>query len=156
MSDGDGVEFGDAFALRELHVDELGVEAFEVGEDEELFDGGVVTHVAVEAGIGIPPLAGGEAEEGDIEQVGLGGVGEGGLGGRDLRRDQVGLDGVGVDAVVELGKGAIEVPGKGKPPVFVILESLELLDEVDLEIGADPQSELECDIFVGESSTITA
>jgi hypothetical protein len=37
-------------------VDELGVHAFDVGEDEELFDGGVFAHVAVEFGIGGAPL----------------------------------------------------------------------------------------------------
>lgn len=34
LADGDGVERGEAAGLRELHVDELGVEAFEIVEDD--------------------------------------------------------------------------------------------------------------------------
>ena len=64
-------------AGRELHVDELGVEAFQIGQHKELLDG-MGAHVAVELGIGVAPLFGGPAEEGDIKDVGLGGVGDGG------------------------------------------------------------------------------
>ena len=104
-----------------MHVDELGIEAFQIGEHEELLDGGVVAHVAIEFGIGVAPLFGGVSEECDVEEVRLGGVGDGGLGGRDFGRDQVGFDRVGVDAVVEFGEGAVEVPGEGKAEVFVVL-----------------------------------
>ena len=99
-------------ALRQRHVGELGVHALDIGEDEELFDGGVVAHVAIELGIDVTPLLRGLAEEGHVQQIGLGGVSDGSLRGRDLRRDEVRLDGVGVDAVVELGEGAVEVPRK--------------------------------------------
>ena len=54
--------------------------------------------------------------------------------GRNRGRNQVRFDGVGVDAVVELGKGAIQVPGEGEAAVFIFLETLELLDEVELEL----------------------
>jgi hypothetical protein len=35
--------------------------------------------------------------------------------------------------VVQLGEGAVEIPGEGEAAVFVVLEALELLDEVELE-----------------------
>ena len=92
MADGDGVELGEAVGGREGHVDELSVEAFEIGEDEELFDGGVVAHVAIEFGVGVSPLASGLAEESDVEQVGFASVGGGGLRRGDFGRDEVRFD----------------------------------------------------------------
>ncbi len=105
-------------------------------------------------GVGVAPLPGGLAEEGDVQQVGLAGVGDGGLRGRDLRRDEVGLDGVGVDAVVELGEGAVEIPGERKAAAFVLLEPLEFLDEVELELDGDPRGELEGDVLVGVGAAV--
>ncbi len=99
-----------AVALGQVHVDEpLGVQAFDVGEHQQLFEGGVFAHVAFQRGVGVAPLFGGQAEEGDVEYVGLAGIGDGGLRGCDGGRYQVRFDGVGVDAVVELGQGAIQI-----------------------------------------------
>jgi len=39
--------------------------------------------------------------------------------------------------------------------VFVFLEPLELLDQVDFELGADPHPEFEGDVVVGVSATVT-
>ena len=65
-----------------------------------MLDGGVVADVALGVGMGVAPLPGGLAEEGDVEQVGFAGVDRGrlrfGNGGRDERL----FDGVGVDAVI--------------------------------------------------------
>ena len=138
---GNGIELRESIALRQPHVNELGVEAFHVGQHEQLFDGGVVAQVAIEFGFGIAPLPGGLPEHGDVEQIGLVGIGHGRLCGCDFRRDQVGLDGIGVDAVVDLGESAIEVPCKGKSLPLIVLEALEFLDEVDLERRADPHAE---------------
>lgn len=116
-------------------MDELGVHAFYVGQHQQLFDRGVLAHVAVELGVGIPPLLRGLAEQGDVEQIGLGGVGNGRLSGRDDRRDQVGLDRVRVDAVVELGEGAVEIPGQREAAIFVLLEALDSLIRYTLNSG---------------------
>jgi len=91
LADGNGVEPFQAVALRQGHVNELGVHAFDVGQHEQLLDGGVVTHVAFECGIGVAPLLCGPPEQGDIEQVGLVGVSGGGLRGGDRGRDEVRL-----------------------------------------------------------------
>jgi hypothetical protein len=66
------------------------------------------------------------------------------------------LDGVGVDAVVELGKGAVEVPGQREAAVLVLLETLEFLDEVELKLRAEPRTELEGDILVGVRAALTS
>lgn len=80
-------------------ADEDGVEAFEVGEDDELLQRGVIPHIALGGGIGIPPLFGGLAEEGDVQQIRLAGIDSASLCLGDGRRDEGVLDGVGVDAV---------------------------------------------------------
>ena len=64
---------------------------------------------------------------------------------RHLGRDEVRLDGIGVNAVVELGKGAIEIPREGKSAVFVLLEPLEFLDQVEFEFDGDPRGEFKGD-----------
>lgn len=154
MADGDGVEALDAVALRKGHVNELGIHVLDVGEDEELFEAGMIAHVAVLAGIGVSPLPGGLAEEGNVEEIGLVGVGKGGLLRCDFGGDQMGLDGVGVEPVVDLGEGAVEIPREREAAVLVLLEALEFLDEVDFELGADPHSEFEGDILVGVGAAV--
>ncbi len=66
-------------------ADEDGVQAFEVGEDDELFERGVVADVALGVGVGVAPLLRGLSEQGDIEEVGLAGINRGGLSLRDGR-----------------------------------------------------------------------
>jgi len=56
LADVDGVEFGEAVGLGQAHADELDIEALQIGENEELFDGGVIAHVAIERRVGIALL----------------------------------------------------------------------------------------------------
>lgn len=128
LPDGDGVKALESLALRQAHVDELCVHVLEVGENKELFEAGVIAHVAVLAGVGSAPLAGGPAEEGDIEKIGFAGVSERGLLRGDFLRNKMSLDGVGVEAVVDLGQSAVEVPGERKVTVFLVLQPLKLFD----------------------------
>jgi hypothetical protein len=65
LGDGDFVEGGEAVGLGQALADEDGVEAFEVGEDDELLQRGVVAEVAFGTGMRVAPLFGGLAEEGD-------------------------------------------------------------------------------------------
>jgi hypothetical protein len=41
-------------------------------------------------------------------------------------------------AAIQLGEGAVEIPREGEAAVFVVLEALEFLDEVELELQAEP------------------
>jgi hypothetical protein len=59
-----------------------------------------------------------------------------------------------VDAVVDLGEGALEVPIELEAVVFLVLEALEFLDEVELELDRDPGGEFEGDVLVGVSAAV--
>ncbi len=155
LPDRNRVEAFEPLSLRQFHVDELCVHVLQVGGDEELSEGRVVAHVAVLAGVGVAPFACGLTEEGDVEEVGFVGVGDGRLFRGDLGRDEVCLDGVGVEAVVDLGQSAIEIPSERETSVFILLEPLEFLDEVNLELRADPHPKLEGDVVVGVSAAVT-
>ncbi len=74
LPDGDLIEPFQPFALRQIHVDELGVHALDVGQHEQLLNGGVFAHVAFQFRIGVAPLPRGLAEQGHVEQVGFVGV----------------------------------------------------------------------------------
>ena len=119
-------------------MNELGVYILEVGEDEKLFEVGVVAYVAVFVWIGVTSFAGGLAEECDIEDVGFVCVGDGSLLRGDLRRNEMGLNRVGVNSVIDLGKGAVEILGERGAAAFVFLEALKFLDEVEFKFGAEP------------------
>ena len=82
-----------------------------------------------------------------LEQVGFAGIDGGGLRLGDGWRDESFLGGVGMNAVVELGKGAVEIPRKGEAAVLVFLEPLEFLDEVELELDRDPGGEFESNVI---------
>ena len=124
------------FALRQSHVNELGVHAFHIGEDEQLLDAGVIADVAFQLGVGITPLPRGLPKQRDVEQIRFGRLGDGRLRGRDLGRNQVRLHRVGVDAIIQLRQRAVEVPREREPAILVILEPLKFLDEVKLELRA--------------------
>ena len=116
-------------------ADEDGVQAFEIGEDDQLLQRGVVANVALSIGMSITPLFGGLAEQGDIQQIGLAGIDGACLSLGDGGWDERLLDGIGVDAVVDLGEGALEVPIELETVILVILEALELDNQVELELG---------------------
>ncbi len=50
-----------------VHMDELGIHGFDISEHKELLDAGVDADVAFALRVGIAPLFGGLAEEGDVE-----------------------------------------------------------------------------------------
>ena len=101
-----------------------------------MLNAGVIADIALARGIGITPLLGGLAEQGDIEDVGLIGVGEICLIPGNGGRDDVRLNGVGMDAVVQLGQRAVEVPAQRRAAVFVFFKTLKFLDKVEFEFGA--------------------
>jgi hypothetical protein len=156
LGDGDLVELEEVFRGGKALANEHGVEAFEVGEDDELLEGCVVADVALGFGMGVAPLLGGLAEEGDVEQVGLAGVNEVGLGLGDSGRDKRLFDGVGVDAVVDLGQRPLEVPAGLQAVVLLVLEALKFLNQVQLEFDGDPGGEFEGDVLMGVGTAVAA
>ena len=72
-----------------------------------------------------------------------------------MRRNQTFLDGVRVNTVVDLGQRALEIPFQRRGSRFFILEALKFLDQVQLELGAEPRTEFESDILVGIGAAAT-
>jgi len=154
LCDGDAVEGSETLLLGQPLADEDGVETFEIGENNQLLQWGVVADVALGVGVGVAPLFGGLAEEGDVEQVGLAGIDGGGLCLCHRWRDERLFDGGGVDAVVDLGERALEIPIELEAAVFVVLEAAEFFDQINFEFRADPHAELECDVGMGKGAAI--
>ena len=75
------------FGIREIRVG-VGVEVH-----GKVISEGVIAEVAFGVGMGVAPLFGGLAEEGDVEQVGFVGIAERGLGLGDGRRNERLFDG---------------------------------------------------------------
>jgi hypothetical protein len=154
LADRDSVELSESFAGGEALTDQFGVDTLQVGQHEELFEAGMVPHVAVEVGILPAPLHRRDAEQGRVKQVSLTGIDERHLLVGDFLGDQVLLDCVGVDAVVQLGQRAVQAPIGGKLPGLLLLEPLELLDQIELELDGDPRGELERDVLVGVGAAV--
>ena len=66
------------------------------------------------------------------------------------------LDGVCMDAVIELGQCAVQVPGERQTSVFILLEALELLDQVELELDRYPGSKFKGNVPVCIGAAVTA
>jgi len=61
-----------------------------------------------------------------------------------------------MNAVVELGQGTVQVPGERQAPIFVFLETLEFLDEVEFELNRYPGSEFKSDVLVCVGAAVTS
>lgn len=61
-----------------------------------------------------------------------------------------------MDAVVDLGQRPLEVPIELKAVVFLVFETLEFLDKVELEFNRNPRGELEGNVFVGVGAAVAA
>jgi hypothetical protein len=118
--------------------------------------GCVVTHIAVSLWISVPPFPCSFAEQGDIQKIGFIGIGDSSLSGSHFRRDKMQFDGIGMNSVVELGKGAVQIPGQRQPSIFILFEALKLLDQIKLEFRAEPGTEFQSNIAVGIGAPITA
>ena len=66
------------------------------------------------------------------------------------------FDGVRVDVIINLGESALEIPPELEAVVFVVLEPLEFLDEVEFEFHGDPGRELEGDVLMGIGPSVAA
>jgi hypothetical protein len=71
LADGDVIELDQALRRRNPLAEEDGIEAFQIGQHDELFQGRMITHIAFGGGMSVAPLLRGLAEEGDVEEVGL-------------------------------------------------------------------------------------
>lgn len=84
----------------------------QVGQAHKLRNVGVVTDVTLKIWIGIAPLFCRHPEQCHIQHIGFVGIDQGNLTGGQLRRDQILLDGVRMNAIIDLGKVALDVPTK--------------------------------------------
>ena len=105
--------------------------------------------------MGIAPLSRGLAEQRDIKQIGFVGIDKRCLGLGECRRQECFFDGVGVDAVVDLGEGALEAPIELQAAVFILLKPLKFRDEIEFELGTEPRTELERDVFVSVCAAVS-
>ena len=94
LADGDGVQLFDSIVLRQVHVDEFGIHALQIGQNKQLLEGCVVAHVPVNARISFSPFSGGLTEERNVEEIRFVGVGRCCLLCCDLGGDQVRLNSV--------------------------------------------------------------
>jgi len=116
----------------------------------------VVTDVAVGIRIRVALLRGGLPKEGDVAEVGFAGVNRSRLRLGDGGRDEGFFDGVGANAVIDFCESALEAPAELEAVVFVVLESLEFLDEVELALDHNPRGEFKRDVFVREGAAVAA
>ena len=112
LADGNGVELCQTLRLRDSFVDEHRVQVLQIGQAHELRNVGIVADVAFELRMGIAPLFGRHPEQCHIQNIGFVGIDQRNLPSRQFRRDQVFLDGICVNAVIDLGKVALDVPNR--------------------------------------------
>jgi len=86
--------------------------------------------------MGIPPLLGRHAEQGHVQDISLVGIDQGNLPSGQFRRDQILFDGIRMNAIIDLGKVALDIPAKLFH--FLGLEPLKLFDQVKFKLHGDP------------------
>ena len=66
LLDGNLIEFDKPFTLWNTLVDKHGIDILHIWQAYQFVDGGIVTDIALQVGIGLSPLLGGHAEHGHI------------------------------------------------------------------------------------------
>ena len=61
-----------------------------------------------------------------------------------------------MDAIIDLGEGALKTPIQPEPFVLLILETLKLLYQINLELRADPHPEFKGNVLVGKGFAVSA
>ena len=112
LADGNGVELYQALRLRDPLVDEYCIQVFQIRQAHELRNVGIVTDVAFDIRMGIAPLFGRHTKQRHIQNIDFVGIDQGNLPCRQLRWNQIFLDSVRVDAIIDLGKVALDVPSQ--------------------------------------------
>jgi len=124
-----------------------GVLAFQASHDYQLFNGGIVPDITLGVRIGALPLRSCHPEQCHVQQIRFICIDYSGTLGVKLRRNQVRLDSIGVYPVLRFSQDTPDIPVK--PSLrFFLFETLELGNQVQLELGAKPASELKGDVFV--------
>jgi len=117
---------------------EQGIVGFNIGQNKQLLQRGIVANVSFAAGVLGSPLGGCHSKQSHVEHVGFVGINVGLLLLGEVGRQQVLLDGISVYAVVELGYFAVEVPREGQTRVLVELQTAVVLHQVKLELRRNP------------------
>ena len=107
-----------------------------------------------EAGIGITPLLRGHSEHRHIKHIGFVGVNDACLGLCNFGRYKIVLDGIRMDPVVYFGKLSFGSPSYQF--LLLFLQTLEFLDNINLELRAYPHRELKCDVLMGIRASIAS
>ena len=81
---GDLIQFEETLSLRYVLSDEHGIKVFHVRQADQFVDGGVITDVTFQVGIGFAPLLCCRAEHGDVQHIGFVGVDDACLRGSDF------------------------------------------------------------------------
>lgn len=138
-----------ALPLWETLFQQEGIDGLQIGHDQQLLNGGVVPHIAFAFGIFGPPLLGGFAEQGHIQDIRFIGIDKALLILGKLRRNQILFDGIGVNPVVRACQDSLHVPSQGQPVTFVPFEPLVVLDDIELEFRGQPGGKLKGNVLVG-------
>lgn len=135
---------------------QFGVQAFEIGEHDQLFNGRVIAHVASFLGVLFSPLLGCVAVERHVENVGFVGVDLAGLCCAQVLGDQVLGDCVGVYPVVDFAQATGEVPFQTAALDFFVFEPLKFLDQEELEFCRYPGGKFKGDVFMSIGAAVAA
>ena len=144
MLDGDLVQLLQPLRLRNTIIDHDGVDVLHVGDTNELVDGGVIALVAFERRVGDLPLLMRHAEESYIQHIRFARVDDVHLSACDGGGNEILLDGIRMDAVVDLREFPLRRPTDKL--LLLRLETLKLLDKIQLELNREPCRELKRDI----------
>ena len=152
--DSDLVQLHEPIALRHTLLDENRVEVLHIRQTDKFIDRGVIAYVPLEIGIGFAPLLCRNSEHRHIQHIGFVGVDDVCLCRSDLRRDKVLLYGICMHAVVYFRQLTFSRPTQ--QPLFLRLQPLKFLDDVEFKFNRNPACELQCNVFMRIRSAITS
>ena len=61
-----------------------------------------------------------------------------------------------MDAVIDLCECSVQIPSERKPAVFIGLQALIVLDDVQFELCGDPGCKLKRNVLMGKGASVSA
>ena len=121
-------------------------DTFQITQNHQLFQGCLISDISFFLNITFSPFFGSNSEKCNIQQICFVSINKTRLQFCNFFRNQISFDCICMNLIIDFGNGSLQVPLEIQPVVFIILEALKFLNQINFELRTNPHSKLKCNI----------